>query len=380
MKILLMTESLDIGGIETNIKRLSKELLDKGHEVTVAARPGVLNDQIEPLGVQIVNLKMSIKSPKAIIKDIIKIRNYLPKVDIVHIFSAKAGLLCWLTSLLCSKKTNPKIVASLMGLHNKYENETSLNTNLRAKLTLFGADTVIVTSPAIGKVIAKVKSNNQELFEASVVGVEVYKASSKEESAKIKKSFGINNQKNLITTIGRLSESKSHHLFINAASEVLKHNPESHFLIVGGGPLKSELQELIDKKNLVENVTLMGERQDIKEILSATDIYVRPGVSEGFVGVTVLEAQSLSKPVIGFAIEDLEVAITNKISGLTVPINDSTGLAEAICKLLEDPEYAKEIAENGHKQFLKNFSIEQIVDNLCSIYDFTIKRETTNKA
>ena len=76
MKILLMTESLDIGGIETNIKRLSKELLDKGHEVTVAARPGVLNDQIEPLGVQIVNLKMSIKSPKAIIKDIYTHRRF----------------------------------------------------------------------------------------------------------------------------------------------------------------------------------------------------------------------------------------------------------------------------------------------------------------
>ena len=46
MKILLITESLDIGGIETNIIRLSKELVYNGHEVTVAARPGVLNNQL----------------------------------------------------------------------------------------------------------------------------------------------------------------------------------------------------------------------------------------------------------------------------------------------------------------------------------------------
>ncbi len=67
------------------------------------------------------------------------------------------------------------------------ENEISIKTNLRAKLTLLGADTVIVTSPAIGKVINKIKNNKQKLFNASVVGVEVYEASSKEETGKIKK-------------------------------------------------------------------------------------------------------------------------------------------------------------------------------------------------
>ncbi|MDG2351308.1 MAG: glycosyltransferase family 4 protein [Acidimicrobiales bacterium] len=375
MKILLITESLNIGGIETNIKRLSKELVDRGHEVIIAARPGVLNNQINALGVRIVDLKMSIKSPNAIIKDILKIKNCLSEVDIVHIFSAKGGLLNWLTSHLFYKKTNPKTVASLMGLQTNTENEISIKTNLRAKLTLLGADTVIVTSPAIGSVINKVKNRKQKLFNSSVVGVEVYEASSKEESEKLKKSLGINNQENLIVTIGRLSKSKSHYLFIDAVNKVIEHHPESRFLIVGDGPLRNELEDLIKKKKLTENIHLVGERYDIREILSATDIYVRPGVIEGFVGVTVLEAQSLSKPVIGFATEDLEVAITDRVSGLIVPKSDSTKLAEAICELLEDSEFAERIAKNGHQQFLKLFSIQQIVDNLCSIYYETINHQ-----
>tara|TARA_Y100000590_G_scaffold119742_1_gene137046 strand:- start:4282 stop:5424 length:1143 start_codon:yes stop_codon:yes gene_type:complete len=375
MKILLITESLDIGGIETNLKRLSKELVDRDHEVTIAARPGVLNNQISSLGVQIVDLKMSIKSPNAVIKDILKIRNCLSEADIVHVFSAKGGLLIWLTVCLFYKKTNPKIVASLMGLQTNTENEISIKTNLRAKLTLLGADTIIVTSPAIGSVINRLKNNRQKLFNASVVGVEVYQASSKEESTELKKSLGIKSQENLIVTIGRLSKSKSHHLFINAVDKVLEHHPESQFLIVGDGPLRNELQDLINKKKLTKNIQLVGERYDIKEILSATDIYVRPGVIEGFVGVTVLEAQSLSKPVIGFATEDLEVAITDGVSGLIVPRNDSTKLAEAICQLLGDYEFAKNIAKNGHQQFLKLFSIQQIVDNLCSIYYETINQQ-----
>jgi len=376
MKILLITESLEVGGIETNLVRLSKEFVERGHKVTVAARPGVLKSQINSLGAKIIDLEMSIKSPKSIIRDILKLRDCLSDADITHIFSAKAGLMCWPTGRLFNRKMTPKIVASVMGIHNNYENEISIISNLRAKLTLLGAQTVIVTSPAIGRVIDKVKNKKQKLLNASVVGVEIYEHSTKEESEKLKKSLGINNQKNLITTIGRLAKSKSFHLFINAANEVIKSHPESHFLIVGDGPLKNELQKLIDSNKLTEKVHLIGERLDIREILSATDVYVRSGVSESFVGITVLEAQSLSKPVIGFALEDLNAAITDGVSGRLVPLNDSSKLAKAICELIENPDFAKKIAQGGHQQFLENFTIKKIVDNLCSIYDEAINQSS----
>ncbi len=91
MKILFMTESLDVGGIEINIKRLSDELTLRGHEVLVAARSGSLNQQIELTGARIIDLKMSITSPIKVLVDILRLRPLLKENEIVHIFSAKAG-------------------------------------------------------------------------------------------------------------------------------------------------------------------------------------------------------------------------------------------------------------------------------------------------
>ena len=369
MKILFMTESLDVGGIEINIKRLSEELTLREHEVLVAARSGSLNQQIELTGARIIDLKMSITSPIKVLVDILRLRPFLKENEIVHIFSAKAGLLCWFASHLLFKKRRPVVVASLMGIHNKSEKEPLYLTKLRAKLTLLGAETVISTSPAIRKVLDKVKTKKQKVIDASVVGVEIFEEPSKKRVLELKKELGIKPDERIISTIGRLAKSKSHHLFIKAAKIVLKTKPDSYFLIVGDGPLKNELQEVIDQEGITKNVHLIGERHDIKEILSASDVYVRPGIVEGFVGITVLEAQSLKKPVIGFETEDLQVAITHKISGWLVPKNNFHELGEAICQLLDDPVLKAEISKTGYEQFLKHFSVKAIVDNLCSIYD-----------
>ena len=365
-----MTESLDVGGIEINIARLVKELTDREHNVSVAARSGVLSSQISSAGAKTINLKMSFTSPKVIFDDIKKIRDTISKkTEIVHVFSAKSGLLLWVANRTIMRKNRPIVIASLMGILNKTEKENFLITSMRAKLTLIGATKIISTSPEIQKLINKVRNRKQKTIAASVVGVDIYDQPSNEEITALKKTLGIETSSKVITTVGRLAESKSHHLFIKAAKQVIERFPDSQFLIVGDGPLKNDLQELIDTENIAKNVRLIGERHDVKEILFATDVYVRPGIVEGFVGITVLEAQSAQKPVVGFETQDLKVAVTDGVSGLLVPVNNYEKLSNAICKLLDDSEFAEKIAKAGNAQFLKLFSISAIVDNLCLIYD-----------
>ncbi len=370
MEILFMTESLDVGGIEINIARLVKELTDREHNVSVAARSGVLSSQISSAGAKTINLKMSFTSPKVIFDDIKKIRDTISKkTEIVHVFSAKSGLLLWVANRTIMRKNRPIVIASLMGILNKTEKENFLITSMRAKLTLIGATKIISTSPEIQKLINKVRNRKQKTIAASVVGVDIYDQPSNEEITALKKTLGIETSSKVITTVGRLAESKSHHLFIKAAKQVIERFPDSQFLIVGDGPLKNDLQELIDTENIAKNVRLIGERHDVKELLFATDVYVRPGIVEGFVGITVLEAQSAQKPVVGFETQDLKVAVTDGVSGLLVPVNNYEKLSNAICKLLDDSEFAEKIAKAGNAQFLKLFSISAIVDNLCLIYD-----------
>ena len=101
--------------------------------------------------------------------------------------------------------------------------------------------------------------------------------------------------KKVIIHIGRLSTEKNHMFLIDAFDYYHKNNPESLLLLIGDGILKSQIQELIYKKNLSESIIMLGVRKDIPELLMASDLFVLPSLFEGF-PVSIIEAQSTGIP------------------------------------------------------------------------------------
>ena len=81
----------------------------------------------------------------------------------------------------------------------------------------------------------------------------------------------------------------------------------------------------------------------------ATDVYVKPGVLEGFIGITVLEALALGKPVVAFDTEDVKLALTDGQTGLIVPNGDVPALAERIVYLLRNPEVGAQLGQAGQQ-------------------------------
>ena len=235
-------------------------------------------------------------------------------------------------------------------------------------MTLVGADVVVVTSPAIGELIAGLRRKPRQIIEASVVGVEVPEALPSERGSSLRSSLGMTDADRAVLTIGRLDPGKSHDLFIQAAAIVASRIPAVRFFIAGGGALESDLSDLIEALGVDDRVHLLGERADVTDLLSITDICVRPGIVEGFVGVTVLEAQAQKVPVVSFDTRDVRPAIIDGESGLLVPLADVAGLANAIIRLLEAPDLAASIGLAGHSQFMKRFWIDSIVTNLLEIY------------
>lgn len=144
------------------------------------------------------------------------------------------------------------------------------------------------------------------------------------------------------------------------------------FLVVGGGELLDQLEDLRDSVGLAGRLCFLGERDDVSDLLSITDVYVRPGVVEGFVGITVLEAQAMGVPVVSFDTRDVRPAITDSVSGLLAKPGDTSQLAEAILRLVEDPGLASTIGEAGKEHFRREFWLDSIVADLTDIYMSTI--------
>ena len=376
----MVTNSLEMGGIETNLVRLTRALTERGHRIALGVRPGVLTEPAESAGATIIPLSMKLWSLSGLWRDIHLLRrSLLAGPDVVHVFSASTAVVLWLTFRLLARKDRPAVVASVMGIYIAPD-EPRWKIRLRARLTLLSCDTLIITSPAIGELVSNFRQASRKVVSASVVGVEVPRPNRADHSLQLRESLGLRIDDNVVLTVGNLAPRKSHEFFVQAAAEIVGIRDNVQFLIAGGGEYRSRLKDKIDQLGVADQVHLLGERQDVEELISLSDVYVRPGILDGFVGITVLEAQAQRKPVVSFDTIDVRPAIVHGKTGLLAPAEDWEALASAIVQLLDDPHLASSIGEAGHQHFLQHFAVDAIVDGLERIYTETIDSVKPNPA
>lgn len=370
MKIFLVTNALPLGGIEKNIVRLTREFSLRGHSVVVVSQGGVLEEDVVTAGGKHIRVETS---PRYWPRSVKKMRNVLceERADIVHAFSASAAMLLWLTFTMCSfslPRDKPVVVSSIMGIKSS-QDESFITSMFRAFLTTLGAKKILIISPEIAKTIHKLPIARERLIEKDVVGVELPAPPEKEELHALRGELGVAEDERIVTTIGRLNSTKSHELFVAAAAKVLNVRKDVHFYIIGEGETRSCLAAAIDELGLDAHIHLLGARKDISNLLSISDVYVRPGIVEGFVGITVLEAQSLKIPVISFDNNDVRVAIQDGVTGGLVPLADTSALAEKIILFLKDKNYSTKIAENGYEHVKSIFSVSAVAEGLLGLYE-----------
>ena len=108
MRIAYVTNSLGMGGIETNLCRLVTALSSRGHAVIVCARHGTLTPTIVNNGGQVVDLEMRPISPISLYRDVCRLRRTLGQgIDLVHVLSAKVALVLWLAIRTLPRSRRP---------------------------------------------------------------------------------------------------------------------------------------------------------------------------------------------------------------------------------------------------------------------------------
>ncbi len=103
--------------------------------------------------------------------------------------------------------------------------------------------------------------------------------------------YNLDKETIVLGTVGRLSEEKNHKFLIDIFEKFLLLNPDSKLFIVGDGPEKDRLFEIISEKKLTESVKLFGSRSDISEFLHMFDVFILPSHYEGL-GISLIEAQA----------------------------------------------------------------------------------------
>ena len=119
-----------------------------------------------------------------------------------------------------------------------------------------------------------------------------------------------------------------------------KQIPPFHIIIVGEGPLRGKLELLIKHLNVEREVRLLGFREDIGDLLNASDLIVLPSLWEGL-SIALLEAMAASKPIVTTSIGSNVEVTRNGEAALLVPPKDPLVLSEAILYLIENPSVAR---------------------------------------
>jgi glycosyltransferase involved in cell wall biosynthesis len=347
---------------------LTREFVGHGHQVVVAARKGVLAEAITAVGGRVVALKVELRSPSAFRGDVRSLRAILrdERPDVVHFFSAKAGILLWAAMHPAPLRPRPFVVSSVMGLQDAPDESWPLTHGRNMGLTL-GADRILIIAPAIDRMMRKLPIRRSRLVWQPVVGIQTPTDSEIDAGRAARKALGIAEDERLVLTIGALAPRKSHELFVRAAAAVLAMRKDTHFGIVGSGPLRGEIEDEIDRLGIGERVKLLGYQKEILPLLRAADVCVKPGILEGFIGITVLEAQARGVPVVAFDTEDVRLAITDGENGLIVPAGDTAAMGAAIARLLDDREFARRLGKRA-METVRPFDIRKVARGLEEFY------------
>ena len=177
--------------------------------------------------------------------------------------------------------------------------------------------------------------------------------------------------KKIILTVGRLVPYKGHKYLIEAATHL---GPEYVVLIAGNGPLKQQLEKLIEGLNLQERVHLLGNvtNEFLHDLYGACDVFCLSSIwkTEAF-GLVQIEAMSCGKPVVATDIEGSGVPWVNKngYSGINVEPENPKALADAIKSILSDSETYKMYSENARQRYKELFTKEKMLERCEEIYN-----------
>lgn len=189
----------------------------------------------------------------------------------------------------------------------------------------------------------------------------------------LKGRIGIEPNHRVVGVIANLWRVKGIQYFIEAASIILRQNPEVEFMIIGEdvgqpGYTISELKTLAEELHVGKKIHFMGKRNDIEDLISIFDVGVVASLSEGFSNV-ILEYMASSKPVVATDVGGNREAVLPDETGLIVPPGNPHELAKAISFILGNRDIALRLGSAGRKRVEEEFSLGKMVRNYEKLFE-----------
>lgn len=181
----------------------------------------------------------------------------------------------------------------------------------------------------------------------------------------------------LVGTVGRMQAIKDQlmlaHAFVQAVSQYPELRLRMRLLMVGDGPLRAQVQSVLEAAGVASLAWLPGERADVADIMRGMHAFALPSLSEG-ISNSILEAMASSLPVVATDVGGNADLVVPGQTGYIVSSADPHGMALRLVQLASNPDRARAMGQAGRERAQTVFSMQAMVRTYQSVYDQQLRR------
>ena len=366
MKILMASMGLDIGGAETHIVELSRELARQGHQVLVLSNGGVYVRELEKSGIRHVRAPLHTRNPFAMARALWIVRREIKRErpDIVHAHARIPAFVCG-------------ILQKLMGFPLVTTAHWVFDPGLVLRHLTNWGDRTIAVSDDIVKYLTDNYPIDREKITVTINGIDTEKFSPEVSGERVRGEFNIPPDAPVAVHVSRLDEdrAKAAETLLEIAPTLAQRVPGVRVLIAGDGEQYQEMSRRADEINLkigYRCLIFTGSRTDINEICAAGDVFV--GVSRA-----ALEAMAAGLPVVVagnegymglFDEEKLQKGVdTNFCCRGMPPVTRQALLDDVTTALTLESADHERLAAYGRQVVCQNYSVSRMAADALEVYE-----------
>ncbi len=349
VNVLYIIWSLALGGAERVVINLAKGLDRVRFNPVVCCLndEGQFAGELKSEGIKVIALNKQGKFDVSIINKLVKVikENNISIVN-THLWGANF----W-GRIAARKAGVPVIIATE---HNSDTWKTWLHFILDRWISGF-TDKIIAVSASVRDfyVSSGITAEKIEVIYNGIDAADFKPKNSKEET--------------VLAIIGRLVEQKGHRYLFEALN-ALNGQHKIKLLVVGDGPLKDSLHDIVSNLRLEDRIVFTGFRKDVPELLKKIDVLVMPSLREGL-PIIALEAMAAGVPVVATKVGGIPELITDGKTGVLVEPRNPKALEDGIIRIIDDANLMNEIIHNARKRVEEEFNVNTMAGKTQLLYE-----------
>lgn len=361
LSIVHTESSLGWGGQEIRILSESQGLMRRGHEVRLLCPPEArIFAEAPAWGVPAVALPIARKQ-LAGLKALIDCFRANP----VHVVSAHSSTDSWLSALALLTLGRPAPL-----VRTRHISAPVPRNPLSRWLYTRASSRIVTTGEALKRDLVERNGFPAGRIDSVPTGVDPARFQPGDRAA-ARAALKLPQDRTLVGIVATLRSWKGHRYLVEALTAM---QPSVGLVIVGDGPQRAALEELVEKRNLRSRAWFTGNQAEVLPWLHALDIFALPSYANEGVPQALIQAMMAGLPCVTTDVGSIAELAKHEETALVIPPRDVQALRGALNRLLSDPLLGKKLGEAARAHCVVNFSREGMLDRMERIYTEASRR------